>query len=93
MTVNNDLIDRISTETGRRLSEKARAGRRRALARISRCCVTVTRDGQTTQEIFFEQTPTLGQIVARVGPECYVVSVAMKRRPLRERIRLAFAAE
>lgn len=93
MTVNTDLIDRLSTEAGRRLSDTARAGRRRALARISRCCVTITRDGKTTQEVFFDETPTLGQIVARVGLDCYVVSVGMKRRSLRERIRLALAAE
>jgi len=30
MTLNDDLIDRLSSEAGRRLSEKARAGRRRA---------------------------------------------------------------
>ncbi|MCB2124763.1 MAG: hypothetical protein H6897_08820 [Rhodobacteraceae bacterium] len=93
MTVNEELVDRLSTEVGRRLSDKARAGRRRALARISRCCVTVTDDGRTTREVWFDQTPTLGQLVARLGPECYVVSIAMKRRPLRERIRLALAAE
>lgn len=93
MTVTNDLIDRLSTEAGRRLSDKARAGRRRALARISHCCVTVTRDGQTTQDVFFDQTPTLGQLAARLGPDCYIVSIAMKRRSLRERIRLALAAE
>jgi hypothetical protein len=55
--------------------------------------VTVTSDGKTTREVFFDQTPTLGQLVAQLGPDCYVVSVAMKRRPLRERIRLALAAE
>jgi len=93
MTLNDDLIDRLSSEAGRRLSDKARAGRRRALARISRCCVTITRDGQTTQEVFFDQTPTLGQLVARLGADCYIVSIAMKRRSLRERIRLALAAE
>lgn len=93
MTVTEDLIDRLSSEAGRRLSDKARAGRRRALARISRCCVTVTSDGKSTREVWFDQTPTLGQLVARLGAETYVVAVAMKRRPLRERIRLALAAE
>lgn len=93
MTVNEELVDRLSTEVGRRLSDKARAGRRRALARISRCCVTVTSDGRSTREVWFDETPTLGQLVARLGPDCYVVSIVMKRRPLRERIRLALAAE
>ncbi len=93
MTVSEDLIDRLSSETGRRLTDRARAGRRRALAGISRCCVTVTLDGQSTREEYFEATPTLGQIIARVGPDAFVVSIAMKRRPLRERIRLALAAE
>lgn len=91
--MNEDLIDRLSSEAGRRLTDKARAGRRRALARISRCCVTVTSDGKTTREVFFDETPTLGELVDRVGPDCYVVNIAMKRRPLRERIRLAIAAE
>lgn len=93
MTVNEELVDRLSTEVGRRLSQKAREGRRRALARISRCCVTVTSDGRTTREVWFDQTPTLGQLVSRVGPDCYVVGIAMRRRSLRERIRMALAAE
>ncbi len=92
MTVSIELIDRLSTETGRRLSERARDGRKRALARISRFCVTVTTDGKRTREEYFDQTPTLGQITARVGPDAYVVSIAMKRRSLRERIRLALLA-
>ncbi len=92
MTVSNDLIERLSTETGRRLSERARQGRRAALARISRCCVTVTTDGTRTHEEYFEETPTLGQIMQRVGPEAFIVSITMKRQPLRERIRLALVA-
>ena len=93
MTVTDELIDRLSSETGRRLMERARSGRRRALARISRCCVTVTLDGKATREEIFDHTPTISQILDRVGPEAFIVSIGMRRRPLRERIRLALAAE
>ncbi len=93
MTVTDELIDRLSSETGRRLMERARTGRRRALAKISRFCVTVTMDGQTTREELFDRTPTVAQILDRVGPEAFIVSIGMKRRPLRDRIRLALAAE
>ncbi len=93
MTVTDKRIDRLSRETGRRLIEHARTGRRRAVASISRCCVTVTLDGQTTREVLFEHTPTIAQIFDRVGPGVFIVSIGMKHRPLRERIRLALAAE
>lgn len=93
MTVSEELIQRLSTEVGRRLTEKARAGRRRAVAQISRCCVTLTRDGQTTFEEFFDRTPTLGELAARAGQDAYIISLRMTRRPLRERMRLRLAAE
>ncbi|SPH17061.1 hypothetical protein DEA8626_00575 [Defluviimonas aquaemixtae] len=93
MTVSNELIERLSTETGRRLSERARNGRRRALSRHAHFCVTITVDGQNTHDVYFEDTPTLGDIFDRIGPGVYIVAVTMKRRPLRERLRLALAAE
>ncbi|MGC1429262.1 MAG: hypothetical protein WA822_11790 [Albidovulum sp.] len=93
MTVSNELIERLSTETGRRLNASARVGRRRALAGISRFCVTVTVDGTTTHDVLFDRTPTMGELMDRVGPKAYLVSVGMKRRPLRERLRLALAAQ
>ncbi|MCB2128576.1 MAG: hypothetical protein KDE03_05735 [Rhodobacteraceae bacterium] len=93
MTIPNELIDRLSSETGLRMTERARQGRRRALATISGFCVTVTTNGQSTQDVLFDAVPTIGQIAARVGPDAFIVSVAMKRRPLRERLRLALAAE
>jgi hypothetical protein len=92
MTVSNDLIERLSTETGRMMIDRARQGRRRALARISRVCVTVTTDGKTTREELFDKTPTLGDIVERVGPDAFIVSIGMQRKSLRERIRLALLA-
>lgn len=93
MTISDDLINRLSTETGRRLMSRARDGRRRAVAKISHCCVTVTRDGKNTQEEMFDKTPTLGELVARVGPDFYVVSIMMKQKSLRQRARLLLAAE
>ncbi len=92
MAVSNDLIERLSTETGRMMIDRARQGRRRALAHISRFCVTVTTDGKTTREELFDDTPTLGDIVERVGPDAFIVSISMKRKSLRERIRLALLA-
>ena len=93
MTISDDLINRLSTETGRRLLERARSGRQRAVAKISQCCVTVTRDGKNTHEEMFERTPTIGEVVARVGPDHYVVSIVMKHKSLRQRARLLLAAE
>ncbi len=93
MTVSNELIERLSSETGRRLSTRAREGRRRALSRNAQFCVTITVDGQATHDVYFEETPTLGDIFDRVGPGVYIVSVSMKRRSLRERLRIALAAE
>ena len=86
--VSDELVERLSTETGRRLCEKARKGRRRALRRISHFAVLVTYDGVTTEEITFETAPTLSQIAARTGQDAYIVSIGMKRRSLRERFGL-----
>ena len=93
--VSDELVERLSTETGRRLCEKARKGRRRALRRISHFAVLVTYDGVTTEEIIFEAAPTLSQIAARTGQDAYIVSIGMKRRSLRERfgLSLPLAAE
>lgn len=91
--VPDELIDRLSTETGRRLAHEARRGRKRALSRISHFVVTVTQDGVTTRELTFEAAPTLRQIADRAGDEAFIVAIGMKRRSLRERIRLALAAE
>ena len=93
MSVNDELVDRLSCEANRRLSDTARANRRRTLSKLSCCCVTVTNDGVTTEDVIFDETPTIGQIADRVGPDFYVVSVGMKRRPMRDRFRMALAAE
>lgn len=86
--VPDELIDRLSSETGRRLVEKARKGRRRAVSRISKFAVTVTHDGVATEELIFDRAPTLAEIAARVGDQAFVVSVRLKRKGLRERARL-----
>ncbi|MFN0113428.1 MAG: hypothetical protein ACKVPY_01995 [Paracoccaceae bacterium] len=93
MGVSEELIDRLSSETGRMLSERARAGRRRALAAISRVVVTLTRDGSDTWEEHFDRPPTLAKLLERAGPNAFVVSVAMRRRTLRERVMMRIAAE
>ncbi|MFZ5709660.1 MAG: hypothetical protein ACOY4T_08260 [Pseudomonadota bacterium] len=67
MGISEELIERLSSETGRLLTDRARAGRRRALASIARVVVTLTRDGTTTWEEHFDRPPTLGRIVERPG--------------------------
>ncbi|MCB2117075.1 MAG: hypothetical protein KDE00_12450 [Rhodobacteraceae bacterium] len=93
MTVDEKLIDRLSTEAGRRLADKARAGRRRAIATISRFCVTYSRDGRSAEEAVFERTPTAIQIAERIGHDSFIIAVGMQKRSLRERVRLALVAE
>jgi hypothetical protein len=87
----DDLIDRLSSEAGRRLSEKSRAGRAKAIAGLRQCRVLVTQDGAGTWEEMFDRPPTLAQLVARVGPRAYVVGIGMRIRARRER-RAAIAA-
>lgn len=93
MKLTTDLIDRLSSETGRRLTDLARHRRKQALARLSRHFVVMTDDGITTRETMFEQPPTLGQLIDRVGPDVFVVAVRMQRKSLRARVRQALAAE
>lgn len=92
MSVSEDLVERLSSETGRRLLGKAREGRRQALARLDRVAVTVTLDGSAIWTEMFDAPPTLGQLLARLGPAPYIVSVRRCRRSVRERIREALAA-
>lgn len=103
MTISEDLIDRLATETGsrllsandlpastdagQRLTWRARLRRRRALEAITECCVTVTEDGHTTWQEVFSRPPTLGDLVDRVGNGAFVVSVSMRRKSLRRRVR------
>lgn len=93
--VSDELIDRLSSETGRRLTEQARTGRRRLLTRISQFAVTVTYDGVGTEELTFTSVPTLAQIAARAGENAFVVAIGMRRKSLRDRLRfrLPLAAE
>jgi hypothetical protein len=93
MDVSEELIDRLSSETGRMLTERARDGRKRALSTISGIVVTVTRDGYKTWEEHFDRPPTLGRLVERVGKDVFVVSVSMRRRSLRDRMFMRLAAE
>lgn len=92
MTSEN-LIDRLNEKAGRLMAEKVRDGRRRALSSISRCCIVVTDDGRETRELIFDHPPTIGQLADRIGPDAWVVSVAMRRVPQRARQRQAIAAE
>ncbi len=93
MGIETALIDRLAQETGERMIDRARAGRLRALERISCFAVTLTRDGMRTWEEFFDQPPTIGQIAARCGPQVFVISVRLRQVSQRHRPRLALAAE
>ena len=93
MSISDELISRLSSETGRRLLQAARAGRRRAVATISKCCVVITDDGYETREAIFAAPPTLAQLSERVGGDAFVVSVKMRRISRRERDRFQIAAE
>ena len=86
--VSDELIDLLSNETGRRLTERARIGRRRALAKISLFAVTITYDGVRTEELTFTSAPTLAQISAKAGEQAFVLAIGMKRKRLRDIIRL-----
>ncbi len=82
----DDLIDRLSTELGDRLARTSRAGRLRAIAGLRQCRVLVTEDGAGTWEELFDRPPTLGQLIARVGPRAYIVGVGMRIRARRDRL-------
>ena len=84
--VNEDLIDRLDGETAERLGVQARAGRRRALARIAAVHVMLTRDGDTTWEEAFDRPPTLEQLIERAGPDAFVVSIGMAPRAATPRL-------
>jgi hypothetical protein len=75
------------------MTERVRDGRRRALLSISRCCVVVTDDGRETRELIFDHPPTIGQLADRIGPDAWVVSVAVRRVPRSARAAGALAAE
>ncbi|MCB6177536.1 hypothetical protein LHP98_05250 [Rhodobacter sp. Har01] len=78
-----NLFERLDAEAARRMTEKAREGRKRALAALHRHYVIVTDDGRNMQEVWFEQPPTIQELLARIGPDRWVVSVGMRRRSLR----------
>lgn len=85
--ITDNLIERLNAEAAKRLAEKVREGRRRALSSISRCCVVVTDDGTQTRELTFDQPPTIGELVDRAGPDTWVVSVTMRLVPRKARQR------
>ena len=91
--ITEKLVDRLNAQAARGMAEQVREGRRRALLSISRCCVVVTDDGRETRELIFDHPPTIGQLADRIGPDAWVVSVAMRRVPQRARQSLGIAAE
>ena len=79
MTIAATLIDRLNSETGRRLVSLAQRKRQTAVAAISRFYVVITDDGRVTRETTFDRPPTLGELVDEVGPGACVVAVQMRR--------------
>ncbi len=80
MTVATKTALEISSDSGRALAARARAGRKRALSAIAQYCVVVTEDGQATREVLFSQPPTLRELCQQISPAAFVVSVRMNRR-------------
>lgn len=39
--------------------------------------VKITRDGKTTEDLFFDQAPSIGAIAGRAGTEAFVLSIDM----------------
>lgn len=77
------LLLRLHERVAREMCQKVRDGRTRALAALHRHYVIVTDDGRKTQELWFEQPPTIQELSERIGPDLWVVSVGMRRRSLR----------
>ena len=94
MSICEDLIDRLSEETDERLADRGRVGRRKALAAIAEFRVLLTEDGRDTWEEVFDRPPTLKQLLARVGPKAFFVSVGLRARAASARgDALRYAAE
>jgi hypothetical protein len=91
--ITEHLITRLDQQASQRMAEKVREGLRRARPSISRCTVVVTDDGRETRELIFDKPQTVGQLAERAGPDIWVVSVAMRRVPRRERLALILAVE
>jgi hypothetical protein len=91
--ISDDLIDRLSTEAGRRLAQKARIGRIRALSVLTEARVLVTRDGAGAWEEVFDGPPTLADLIARIGPRAYVIRLATHARNARSGSLRRLAAE
>ncbi len=78
--ISDDLIDRLSSEVGRRLGRKARIRRIRALSVLAEARVLVAREGAGTWEEVFDGAPTLAELIGRVGPGAQVIRLVMNAR-------------
>ncbi|MCB2117076.1 MAG: hypothetical protein KDE00_12455 [Rhodobacteraceae bacterium] len=72
MTKDLDFISRIRARTSEEERLRMEATARAAARRIS---VLVTRDGSTTDELFFETPPTLADLMARAGSGAFILGV------------------
>jgi hypothetical protein len=75
-----DSYDFLGRSVEMRLEQKLREGRRRALGKVTRCRVTLTLEGGATRDEVFQTTPTLGQVVERIGANAAVVALAVQRQ-------------
>lgn len=89
----SNLIDRLNVQIAQHLFANVRKGPHWALSSISKYCVVTRDDGLKMREVIFDQQPTVGQLVKRIGPDAWVVSIAMKHRPRKARQMHAMAAE
>ena len=92
LTDNADSLRDAHLERATRLLERARARREKALtdrdqgiaSRLQEltsrdlCIVQTTTDGRTVTNHIFDQVPRLGTLIARTGPDVFVLSVRVQ---------------
>ena len=75
----NDLIARLHSEAGARMSDRLREGRLHALRSLQRHFdVFVTEDGTTLRRLSFHKPPTAAEVAA-LAPDSFVVCVKADR--------------
>ena len=93
LVVTRFLVDKVQAESGARLSELVRKGRRDALQWVSRYRVVVSEDGTNSRTLQFEHPPSLAQIADVVGADVFIVSFDVVRKARNEVVMPTFVAE
>ena len=77
----SESFDYASRANGRRMVQLVRDRRKLALKLVSQICVSVSKDGTNTQDVMFDETPTLAELVKKAGDDVKIVSIEQRRRP------------